>query len=302
MSYSARSLHRRVTGFTLSELLVVIAIIGALFGLILPAVQASREASRRMSCQNNLKQLGIAFQNHHDQYGFFPSGGWEWYTPPTYLNGIPLIGADQQGGWGFQILPFLEGRTIWAGGQATTDFDRSLVAIATPSAVFFCPTRRAPQTVTFAEPPWRDIAYLNGQVATHALCDYAAANDQGNGVVRQYVPVKISEIIDGTSNALLIADKRLNLNQLGQHPKDDNEGYTAGFDQDTIRRTDIKPAPDSRGSDPTGQKRFGSSHPGGIEALFVDGSVHFLRYTISAKVFHALGNIQDGRIIPGDGY
>jgi len=295
-------LGRRGSGFTLIEVLVVIALIGVLVGMILPAVQGSREASRRLGCQNNLKQLGIAFQNHHDQHGFFPSGGWEWFTPPTYANGTPLVGADQQGGWGFQVLPFLEAQNAWTGGQAATDFDRDLVAIATAGSVFFCPTRRAPQTVTYAEAEWQGIIYLNGQVATHALCDYAAANEQGTGVVRQFNPVRIAQVTDGTANTLLIGDKRLNLNQLGQAPKDDNEGYTAGFDQDTIRRTDITPAPDHRGIDPTGQNRFGSSHPAGINALFVDGSVHFLRFTIAPKVFDALGNMQDGVIISGDAY
>ena len=176
MVSSTGRLHRLSSGFTLIEVLVVIAIIGVLVGLIIPAVQASREASRRVSCQNNLKQFGVAFQNHHDQHGYFPSGGWEWYTPPTYLNGIPLVGDEQQGGWGFQVLPFLEAQDVWTGGQATTDFDRELVAIATARSIFFCPTRRAPQTVTYSEPAWQGIVYLDGQVATHALCDYAAAN------------------------------------------------------------------------------------------------------------------------------
>jgi prepilin-type N-terminal cleavage/methylation domain-containing protein len=280
----------RRSGFTLIELLVVIAIIAVLLGLLLPAVQKVREAAWRIQCGNNLRQIGVAFHHHHDQFGSFPSGGVAWFTPPTYANGVPLSGAQQQAGWAFQILPFIEGDNVWKGGQ--------VVAIGTTNKLFFCPSRRLPQTISFLDnytPP------VTGGMLTHALCDYAASNLEGTGIVRQYTPRRFADIKDGTSFTLLAADKRLPRTGLGSLMPDDNEGYTAGFDEDTVRRTTKPPAPDplSAGS---GAKLFGSSHTGGFNAVLADGSVHMLRYDINPTIFSYLGNVADGQVISGNDF
>jgi prepilin-type N-terminal cleavage/methylation domain-containing protein/prepilin-type processing-associated H-X9-DG protein len=285
MNYSRDFVSGRRDAFTLIELLVVIAIIGVLIGLLLPATQKVREAAARIQCQNNLKQIGLAFHNHENQYGYLPSGGWEWSTPPTYINGQPALGDQQRGGWGFQILPFVEGDNAWRAG--------AVVAIGTTSKLFFCPARRSPQAVSFPDnydPP------LTGDNLTHALCDYAASNLDGTGVVRQYKPIRLRDVTDGTSNTLLAGDKRLNLAKLGQPQPDDNEGYTAGFDEDTVRRTDKPPAPDFSG-DGTGKKLFGSSHSGVFNIVLADGSVRTLSYAIDPTTFSYLGNIKDGQVI-----
>lgn len=278
------AVSRRV-GFTLVELLVVIAIIGVLIGLLLPAVQAAREAARRGQCLNNLKQIGLAFQNHDSSHGVLPSGGGDWDDPPTYRGGVPAVGAEQKAGWGFQILPYVEGTTAWEAGPVD--------AIAAPQAVLFCPTRRPPQTVSLADkydPP------LTGGMLVHALCDYAASNRRQTGVVRHHRTVELREVTDGTSYTLVVAEKRMNVALLGEPQDDDNEGYTVGWNEDTIRRTDQGPAPDHM-DEGDGDKLFGSSHPGLLNAVFADGSVRSISMSVDDDLFERLGDIDDGEVI-----
>jgi hypothetical protein len=271
--------------------LVVIAIITLLMALILPAVQKGREAANRMICKNNLKQLAIAFHNFHNDMGFFPSGGWGFWAPPTYnKSSTPLLGPNQGAGWGFQILPYIEADEIWTAGPVK--------AVATTHKLFFCPSRRGPQSILW---PDNYVPPLTGGILEHALCDYAASNLEGTGVVQRIVPIRIADIHDGTSNTLLAGDKRINLTYLGKRQSDDNEGYTAGFDKDTIRSTKRAPARDFSGIG-DGQLMFGSSHPAGISAVFADGSVHTVSYDIDVKIFRLLGERDDGQTIPDDSF
>ena len=144
---------RRRNGFTLVELLVVIAIIGVLVALLLPAIQAAREAARRTQCINNLKQLALGCQNHHDTHGHFPTGGWGWEWVGDPDRGF---GKEQPGGWAYNLLPFFEEQSLHdLGSDGTPDVlsrDQRLGAeqvVLQPVAMITCPSRR-PSEGTFA--------------------------------------------------------------------------------------------------------------------------------------------------------
>ena len=140
--------HRRTrSGFTLVELLVVIAIIGILVALLLPAIQAAREAARRSQCQNNLKQIALACIQHHDTFGTFPSSGWSWrWTGDPDMG----FGREQPGSWLYHILQFIEEGDLYklgsdANPNSITAAQRTGAAQreATPVSALYCPSRRA---------------------------------------------------------------------------------------------------------------------------------------------------------------
>jgi len=288
--------------FTLVELLVVIAIVGILVALLLPAVQAAREASRRTTCSNHLRQLALGFQSHHSAHRFFPSAGgpdWQWHM--TYKAGRPVVAPQQHGGWGFQVLPFIEETAVWEGVGGKSDFDKSIIAISTPNPLFFCPSRRAPEVVV--GPDWYNFPSNSGRTYGHAKNDYAASShdsdsrkpfDRGVGAVTQMVPTKIAQITDGLSSTLLLGEKRVNVAHLGKFQANDNEGYTCGWNHDTMRYTQIEPLPDFHGVlGELGGDRFGGPHPGVFAVVLADNSTHFLSYDISRETFRRLGHRAD---------
>ncbi|MBU6173862.1 MAG: DUF1559 domain-containing protein [Planctomycetes bacterium] len=155
----------KARGFTLVELLVVIAIIGILVGLLLPAVQAAREAARRMQCSNNLKQIGLAFLNHESAYRFLPQGPYDGdpslpgmvYNEPigAYESGTTCCNAAHPNGWShwFKILPFMEQQPVYnlarfdlppihTGRPTDYNGEDSVARALIPS--YYCPSRRGP--------------------------------------------------------------------------------------------------------------------------------------------------------------
>ena len=162
------------SAFTLVELLVVITIIGILIALLLPAVQAAREAARKLQCANHLKQIGLACLNHEAALGYLPSAGWN-----NSWAGDPDRGFDrkQPGGWLYNILPFMEMQALHDMGQdgngKTGDCDKSKAAgiwqaCSTPVANYYCPTRH--QAIAYARYTGMGIPiYYNFQNAGYTL-------------------------------------------------------------------------------------------------------------------------------------
>lgn len=277
----------RRCGFTLVELLVVIAIIGILVALLLPAVQMAREAARRTQCTNNLKQIGLACQNHHDAFGLLPDGGHRWTSSRTFIDGKPHIAPYQGWGWLYQILPFIEERSLY--NHPNNNIVRGSVITG-----YFCPSRRPPTITNFSRAV-NDYAGNAGMLG-------GGLNNWGDGknggvIVRGGFEqtIQISNITDGTSNTLMVGEKALRLLDRYRSSCADNEGWTSGWDWDIVRWGTNLPIIDQKAINC--DTRFGSLHRVGFNTAFCDGSVQFITFSIKRQVFHNLCRRDDGNTL-----
>lgn len=283
--------RRSHPAFTLVELLVVIAIIGVLMAISLPAVQYVRESSSRVSCSNNLRQIGLAFQHYTTSHRSFPDGGKDWFSPRSMNGPRPHMAPHQNWGWLYQILPFLEQAPLY---NETSD----AVIQRTPVVTYFCPSRRGP-TVVGDNRALNDYAGNGGLIGNGGAVfpfDWWGEGRNGGVIVRGgYVPeVRFKSVTDGGSCTILAGEKALHPRDYHIYSSSDNEGYTSGWDWDVIRWGDRLPCsdPNANGS----EIRFGSAHPQGTNFLFVDGSVHHIAYATDLQVFQNAIQRDDGNV------
>jgi prepilin-type N-terminal cleavage/methylation domain-containing protein/prepilin-type processing-associated H-X9-DG protein len=292
-------------GFTLIELLVVIAIIAVLIALLLPAVQAAREAARRAQCINNLMQLGIAVQNYESSHEALP---------PGVVNATGPV-LDQPIGYHFgwipQILPYMEMRNVYNhfNFKLSVYGTENITTRANLARSFLCPSDPGPNRGASG-------AAMTSYVGSHndVEAPIAASN---NGVLYLNSATRYEDVLDGTSQTIVLGEKLNDGLGLGwaSGTRASLRNTGSGINRSSGRAAlsivvsgaggDEGGSPDedalnSATGTPTFVGGYSSRHPGGANFTFGDGSVKFLKNSISAGVLKLLSNRRDGEIIDAD--
>lgn len=309
-TWNARRRNRPDRAFTLVEILVVITIIAILVALLIPAVQSVREASRRICCANNLKQLSLAIHQHVEKLGIFPSGGNHWnLAKRTMLGSQPAKAPLQEWGWAYQVLPYLGKDTLW---QTADD----AAVCQSPVAVYFCPSRRRPTVFSGSamndyvanggDSDGRNSDEQNGPIVCFrpSLKDPATgkfildANGRVQDDPNHYQQITPASIRDGMDYTILVVEKYMNTDWYAGGSAGDNVGYYCGYGDDTVRFGRQVPERDHPGARVGAFcDKFGSPHVGGFQTAFCDGSVRSLNFDIERSVLNDLSNRNDGHAI-----
>ncbi len=284
---------RRIrSGWTLIELLVVIAVIAILIGLLFPAVQSAREAARRTSCLNNLKQIGLALTNHHDTQGRFPSG-FEW--PDRTM-------------WTARILPYIEQVALYDTLEFGQPWDSgpNMAACGILMPWMQCPSHPLQPPVWFEGIDNRQAAtYLGsatGMTKRESGPGLRAGDPYLDGVLFNNSRIRFRDITDGTSNTLLVGEAIFDLDVRGT----DFEGHSQAVDHwyfgstDQLNGINASECIGSALARLNFTKRhmetdidekelcFGSFHPGVVQFVFADGHVKTLADTMDQPLLQRL--------------
>ena len=301
-------------GFTLVELLVVIAIIGVLVGLLLPAVQAAREAARRMQCSNNLKQLGLSLHNYESAVKRFPPGFVVAVGAAAFKGGGGVVDPDSSlWGWGAMVLPYIEQGALYSQlNVGTVNMDQAVrglpvpanrAALQTSLAAFRCPSdtgnqlndlRQAKSSVAPADVSIAISNYVGANSSHNTSPQYGAPTDgalvRANGLFAANQGRKIGEVTDGTSNSIAISE-RVSTRSSGTAGKitcraglalgmrDNRRGIQVGIVDHMFAGAGEVNMPDSTWC----QGGVSSQHAGVIQAAFIDGSVRSISGNIDHK-------------------
>ncbi|GAA4434027.1 DUF1559 domain-containing protein [Bremerella cremea] len=307
-------------GFTLVELLVVIAIIGVLISLLLPAVQQAREAARRMHCQNNLKQIGLALHNYHDTYLSLSAGN----------QGMPNSSGTNYSGhgwtWHANILPYLEQKNLYEAIQGSDGFGnelgsqssgKPLVVKETIVNVFWCPSQEDVSNNT--QKNGYQPSNYNGNMGTRIgngnddckctgvldLTDmrtnaWGCAN--GNGIFYVDSKTRFADVRDGLSNTIFVSE-------VPDTGGDAMGHFGGGCDRRAIFSNGADGNPPyemteyliaAEGNDPINggaEEAAGSWHPGGAHFLMGDGSVRFLSENMNMSTYQGLSTRNEGEVL-----
>lgn len=300
---SQNSAWPRRRGFTLVELLVVIAIIGVLIALLLPAVQAAREAARRSQCLNNLKQMGLAVHNYHDVNR---------QLPPSRI-------AYRYLGWSAFILPYLEQQNLYDSINLKVRYpDQATAVQQTSIQAFVCPSRHSVGQQTTAVNT--DVTVDQGAVWDYASCDgdftsgaYRSNASTGMLIVANTSTAnpsqgkwpsqtKIASVTDGTSNTILIGEKHIHIEDLGTENSSTlaDGPILSGWAYTSMRLAGPgRPLATNMRHTTVKNEIFGSWHPTVTNFVMGDGSVRSLSVTIDTTNLGRLANRSDGQTVTG---